>query len=153
MQNLCSSASLAYTVLAPFAYGVPSAWNHFSSVFIRILAVHQSLVQIFLPVWGSFWLLWGTLIIFSLEYLFIVVVQSLSRVWLFVTSCTAARQTSLSFTISLRLLKVMSPKSVMPSNHLILCCPLLLLPSIFPTIRVFSNESYFQKVLPVIVFL
>ena len=61
MQNLCSSASLAYTILAPFACVVPSAWSHFSSVVIRILAVLQSLVQIFLPVWGSFWLLWSTL--------------------------------------------------------------------------------------------
>ena len=55
--------------------------------------------------------------------------------------CTAARQASLSFTISWSLLKLMSVESVMPSNHLILCYPLLLLPSIFPSIRVFSNES------------
>ena len=82
-----------------------------------------------------------------------VAVQLLSHVRLFVTPWTVACQASLSFTIPLRLLKVMSPKSVMPSNHLILCCPLLLLPSIFPTIRVFSNESYFKKVWPVIVFL
>ena len=53
----------------------------------------------------------------------------------------AACQTSLSITISLSLLKFMSIESVMPSNHLILCCPLLLLPLIFPSIRVFSNES------------
>ena len=53
---------------------------------------------------------------------------------------TAAFQPSLSFTISLNLLKLMSIESVMPSNHLILCCPLILLPSIFPSIRVFSNE-------------
>ena len=53
----------------------------------------------------------------------------------------AARQTSLSFTLSLSLLKLMSIESVMPSNHLILCRPLLLLLSIFPSIRVFSNES------------
>ena len=53
---------------------------------------------------------------------------------------TAARQASLSFTISLSLLKLMSSESVVPSNHLILCCPLLLLPSIFPSVRVFSNE-------------
>ena len=68
-------------------------------------------------------------------------VQSLSPVWLFVTSWTAARQTSLSITNSQGLLKLMSIESVIPSNHLILCHPLLLLPSIFPTIRVFSNES------------
>ena len=70
----------------------------------------------------------------------IVVVRSLSRVRLFVTPWTAACQDSLSFTISWSLLKLVSIKSVMPSNHLILCHPLLLLPSIFPNIRVFSNE-------------
>ena len=58
-----------------------------------------------------------------------------------VTPWTMALQASRSFTISLRLLKVMSIESVMPSNHFILCCHLLLLPSIFPSIRVFSNES------------
>ena len=67
-------------------------------------------------------------------------VQSLSHVWLFVTSWTAARQASLSITNSQGLLKLMSIESVMPSNHLILCHPLLL-PSIFPSIRVFSSES------------
>ena len=69
-----------------------------------------------------------------------VVVQLLSRVWLFVTPWTAACQASLSFTISWNLLKFMSVKLVMPSNHLILCHPLLL-PSIFPSLRVFSNKS------------
>ena len=68
-----------------------------------------------------------------------VVVQSLSRVWLFATPWTAVHQASLSFTISRSLLKLMSTESVMPSSHLIL--PLLLPPSIFPSIRVFSNES------------
>ena len=68
-------------------------------------------------------------------------VQSLSRVQLFVIPWTAACQTSLAITNSQSLLKLMSIRSLMPSNHLILCCPLLLLPSIFPTIRVFSNES------------
>ena len=67
-------------------------------------------------------------------------VQSLSRVWLFVTSRTAAHQASLSITNSQTLPKLMSIESVIPSNHLILCHPLLL-PSIFPSIRVFSNES------------
>jgi len=70
-----------------------------------------------------------------------IVVQSFSRVQLFVTPWTAARQASLSITISRSLLKPMSIESVMPSNHLVLSCPLLLLPSIFPSIRVFSNES------------
>ena len=68
-------------------------------------------------------------------------VQSLSCVWLFVTPWTAACQASLSITNFQSLLKLMSIESVMPSNHLILCRPLLLLPSIFPSIRVFSNES------------
>ena len=68
-------------------------------------------------------------------------VQLLSRVQLFATPWTAARQASLSITNSPSLLKLMSIESVMPSNHLILCRPLLLLPSIFPSIRVFSSES------------
>ena len=68
-------------------------------------------------------------------------VQSLSHVQLFATPWTAVHQASLSITNSQSLLKLMSIASVMPSNHLILCHPLLLLPSIFPTIRVFSNES------------
>ena len=67
-------------------------------------------------------------------------VQSLSRVRLCATPWTAALQAFLSFTISQSLLKLMSIESVMPSNHLIPCHPLLLLPSIFPSIRVFSNE-------------
>ena len=68
-------------------------------------------------------------------------VQPLSRVWLFVTPWTAAHQASLSITNSWSLLKHMSIELVIPSNHLIFCRPLLLLPSIFPSIRVFSNES------------
>ena len=68
-------------------------------------------------------------------------VQSLSRVWLFVTPWIAAPQASLSITNSWTSLKLMSIESVMPSSHLILCHPLLLLPPIPPSIRVFSNES------------
>ena len=68
-------------------------------------------------------------------------IQLLSRVWLFATPWTAACQASLSVTNSRSWLKLMSVESVMPSNHLILCHPLLLLPSIFPSIRVFSNKS------------
>ena len=60
------------------------------------------------------------------------------------TPCTAAHQASLSFTLSVSLLKLMSIESVMPSNHLILCYPLLLLPSVFPSIRVFSSELAFH---------
>ena len=70
----------------------------------------------------------------------IVVVQLLSHIRLFATPWTAARQASLSFAISLSLIKLMSIEWVMPSNHLILSCPLLLLPSTFPSIRVFSYE-------------
>ena len=68
-------------------------------------------------------------------------VQSLSRARLFETPWTAASQASLSLTNSRSLLKLVSIESVMPSNHLMMCCPLLLSPSIFPSIKVFSNES------------
>ena len=71
----------------------------------------------------------------------VFVVQMLSHVWLFMTPWTAAHQTPLSSSISRRLLKLMSIESIMPSNHLILCHPLLFSPSIIPSIRVFSNES------------
>ena len=77
--------------------------------------------------------LYGTTLLFQLS--------PVSRVRLFATPWTAARQASLSFTNSWTLLKLISIKSVMPSNHLILCCPLLLLLSIFPSIMVFFNES------------
>ena len=72
--------------------------------------------------------------------IFVVVFPSLSRVWLFATPWTAAHQASLSFTISWSLPKFKFIESVMSSNHLILCCPFHLLPSIFPSIRVFSIE-------------
>ena len=81
------------------------------------------------------------LVIISTSVMQISSVQSLSRVRLFATPWTAARQASLSITNSWSLLKLMSIESVMPSNHLILCHHLILLPSIFPSIRVFSNES------------
>ena len=73
--------------------------------------------------------------------LVVIVVQSLSRVRVFATPWTAARQASLPFTVSWSLFKLISIESVMLSNYLILCCPLFLLPSIFPRIRVFSIES------------
>ena len=72
-------------------------------------------------------------------------VQSLSHVWLFATPWTAACQASLSITNSQSLLKLMTIASVMLSNHFILCHPLLLPPSIFPSIKVFSNESVFPS--------
>ena len=71
----------------------------------------------------------------------VVVAQLLSRVQIFVTWWTAAHQATLSFTISRSLLKLLSIELMMPANHLILCCPLLLLSSIFSSFRVFSNES------------
>ena len=77
----------------------------------------------------------------SIHIYCIVVVQSLSHVWLFVTPLTAACQASLSITNSRNLLELMSIESVIPFNHRIPCCPLFLLPSIFPSIRVFSDES------------
>ena len=70
-----------------------------------------------------------------------IVVQLLNLVWLFAAPWTAARQASLSFAISQNLLKLMSIESVRPSNYFFLCCPLLLLLSIFPSIRVFCSES------------
>ena len=75
-------------------------------------------------------------------------IQSLSRVQLFATLWTAARQVSLSITNSWSLLRLMSIELVMPSSHLILCCLLLLPPSIFPSIRVFANESVLRIRLP-----
>ena len=73
--------------------------------------------------------------------IYIAIVQSLTHFGLFATPWTAACQAYLSFTVSHSLLKLISIESVMPSNHLILCCPLLLLLSVFPDIRVFSSES------------
>ena len=75
---------------------------------------------------------------------FVVLVQSLSCVWPLMTPWTVGHQSSLSFTISQSLFRFMSIGSVMPSNHLIFCCHLLLLPSIFSSIRVFSNGSSHQ---------
>ena len=75
----------------------------------------------------------------------VVVIQLLSPVQLFATPRTAAHQNSLSFTTSQSLLKLLSIELMMLSNHLILSCPLLLLPSVFPSIRVFSNESVIHK--------
>ena len=80
-------------------------------------------------------------IIDKTDFLLLFVVQSLSQVWFFATAWTVACQASLSFTNSESLLKLMSIENVIQSNHLILCRPLLLLPSIFPSIRVFSNVS------------
>ena len=77
----------------------------------------------------------------TIAMLFVVIAQLHSRVSLFATPWTAAHQASLSFSISQSLLKLMSIELMMPSNHLILCHPLLLLPPVLPSLRVFSNES------------
>ena len=107
------------------------SWVSFVSciAFFTHWAAGEAQVQLYNRVIHNFWRLYS------------IIVQSLSRVWLFATPCTVARQASLSFTNSQSLLKFMSIESVTPSNHLILCWPLLLLPSIFLSIRVFSNES------------
>ena len=89
--------------------------------------------------WDTMFLLRGSITI-VLKLLFHSV-KSLCHVWLFVNPWTAALQASLSITNSRGLLKLVSSESVMPSNHLILCRPLILLPSIFPSISVFTNES------------
>ena len=124
-------------IVSILAWNVPLVSPVFlkSSLILPILlfssvGLHSSLKKAFLSLLAT---LWNST--FSW-----VSVQSLSRVWLFVTSWTAACLSSLSITNSQSVLKLMSIKLVMPSNHLILCHPLLLLPSIFPSIRVFSNE-------------
>ena len=80
-------------------------------------------------------------LLYPVEWPAVAAIQLPNHVQLFVTPWTAAYHTSLSFTISWSLFKLMSAESMMPSNHLILCGPLFLLPLIFPSIRVFSNES------------
>ena len=90
---------------------------------------------------GQCWVRGGQCDQWQVEVMKQRLVHSLSLVWLFLIPWTTARQASLSATISWSLLKFMSIESVMLSNHLFLCCLLLLLPSIFPSIRVFSKES------------
>ena len=104
----------------------------------QFLAFLQALQKWQLGGFGSFRIL---LFLICLNCNIVVVVQVLSCVWLFATPWTTALQASLSFTNSWNLLKLMSTESVLPFYHLVLCHPLLLLPSIFPSIRVFSNES------------
>ena len=102
--------------------------------------VHFLLLEWYhLHIWGCWYFFqqsWFHLVIHQVQFRFH------SCVWLFVTPWTAAHQASLSITNSQSLLKLMSIESVMPSNHLILCRPLLLPPSIFPSIRVFSSEFF-----------
>ena len=111
-------------------------------VFSRVSSLYQVAKVLALHVYKSRCLGEGIAIFLWLKR------NSLSCVQIFATPWTAARQVFLSFTISQSLLKLMSFESVMPSNHLILCCPLLLLPSIFPSIRVFSNELAFHITWP-----
>ena len=93
------------------------------------------LLSVFLSVFYPIFFFWRVL---SIQF---SPVQSLSRVWLFATPWNGARQAYLSITNSRSLLRLTSIESVMPSNHLILCRPLLLPPSVFPSIRVFPSES------------
>ena len=126
---------------------LPFTWSQQESSLLSII-----LVVSFLSSWGSFllflvylqfisWMGAESADAFSTAIDLFSSVQSLSLVRLFATPWTAACQVSLSITNSWSPPKHMSIKSVMPSNHLILCHPLVLLPSIFPSIRVFSNES------------
>ena len=103
--------------------------------------------QALTPVWGSSSNTWNVIHQSTKMYV-VVAVQLLNHVQLSATPWPAAHQASLSFIISWSLLKFMSIESVMLSNHLILCHPLLLLPSIFPSIRVFSNESALHMMWP-----
>ena len=98
-----------------------------------------------LPLWGKCHGAQCCWLYCFIPVLFVVVVQSLSHGWLFVTPWTAAGQASLSITNSQSLLKLMSLESLMSSNHLILCRPLLLLPSVFPSIRVFLMSQFFAS--------
>ena len=124
-------------LLALASYGFPQCLylrERESSAFFSLFLLSHSVVSDYLRPMDS------SMVGFPvLQYLNSV--QSLSRIWLFATPWTAARQASLSITNSRSPPKSLSIESVMPSNHLVLCCPLLFPPSIFPSIRVFSNES------------
>ena len=99
------------------------------------------MIKLFFLHTRTIWLFCFTLFIQWIIFIGVSSVQLLSHVQLFVTPWIAAQQASLSIANSWILPKLLSIESVMPSNHLFLCCPLLLLPSIFPSIRVFSNKS------------
>ena len=115
---------------------IEAYYSWVSSLWLNYFEDHlQSAMQI---AFSCYWLVRYTLL--RPKYT-VTSVQSLSHVWLFVTTRTEACQASLSITNSRSLPKLVSIESVLPSNHLILCHPLLLPPSIFPNIRVFSNES------------
>ena len=129
--HLLSFLSVTYIISHP-ACGQPDPWLVSSHSFFFFAG--RSPVILSFRARGA----WGPQVNFSVQF---SSVQSLSRIWLFATPWTAACQASRSITNSQSLPKLMSIESVMPSNHLILCRPLLLPPSIFPSIRVFSNEA------------
>ena len=134
MKKFC--LNLTSTVWDQMQHQISSIWEAFKfriAPSVRELLTSNTLICVFRAQ--------DSLVTISNWHLCLVVVQLLSHVWLFVTPWTVPCQASLSFTISWSLLKLISIESVVPSNYLILCHPLLLLPSIFPSIRVFSNES------------
>ena len=122
---------LFITELCLYNHGVTNSWTWLSNFHFEYYTI--------IPFWFSF---------LQLRISQFSSVQSLSHVRLFVNPWIAARQASLSITNSQSLLKLVPIKSVMPSSHLILCLPLLLLPLIPPSIRVFSNESSLHMRLP-----
>ena len=118
-------------------------WERHTTIAPKVIAVETESYHLMNWIWGV-WMsetLWvNPRVSAEVTGLMVLVVYLLSCVQLIVTPWIASCQAPLSFTISWNLLKLMSIESVMPSNHLFLCCPLLLLPSIFPSIRVFSTE-------------
>ena len=116
------------------AISFPNAWKW------KVKVKSLSRVQLLATPWTAAYQAPSSMGFSMQEYWSGVPLPSPSHVWLFANSWTAAHQAFLSFTISQSLLKLMSVELVMPSKQLILCGPLLLLPSIFPSIRVFSNE-------------
>ena len=133
------SLSLSFLFLY-FLFTLP-----FSGLFEHFLGFHFDfyivILSAFISIGSLVFILGITLYIHNLAQTQFSSVQSLSHVWIFVTPWTAAHQASVSITNFRSLLKSMSIESVIPSNHFILCHPLLLLHPIFPSIRVFSNES------------
>ena len=131
---ISQSKNLCIYWLVPYLFrAMPQRWEAISQAIglIKLLnkaEIHQSYIVCFFQLTET-------------RVFILLSVQFLSCVWLFATTWTVTHQASLSFTVFWGLLKLMSIESVMPSKHLILCCPILFLPSIFPSIRVFSNEK------------